>query len=280
MERLIDPDQLPDAARHGFAVQVRNRFALHQRPPALSLGEYREEIGAGFKACGFIRGQIIRVEQDNAPLCREQIPDRQIAGGGQHLSKEIVRIVLVDVLVEGIRLGPLQKLRLIRLVVAPELGNGLLAGYSFTDDGKILSDVFVHFLLQHCHIDAALIFNREKYAVAQGTADFGDGIRPEGADGQEQQEARRAGIHLLARAVGIAKQMDLSVGGGYCAAHGSAVLLLRRGADRNIIQGKHLSGNFSRQRPLLQTGRIHIQDLDQLSQGLSRTGLHSIAIDR
>ena len=279
MERLVDADQLPDAAGNRFLIQVGHRLAFHQRTPAFALGEDGEEIGAGLKFGSHVRVQIVRVEQNHAALCRKQIPDRQVAGGRKHLPKEIIRIILIDIFVEGILRAPLQQLRLIGLIVPPELVNGLLPGDPLTEDREILPDIGSDLLLQRLHRNAALLLDGNEDAAAQRAADFRGGIRPKRTDRHKHQEARRPGIHFFPRVLKIAQQMHLPIGGSHGTAHGGALLFLRSGTDGNIVQCENLTGNFGSQRSVLQMVGIHAQALNQLPQGLAGACLNGDTID-
>ena len=241
---LVDTNQLMDAAGNRLLVQVGHGLAFHQGAPALSLRENREEIGAGLEFGGTLRGKVVRIQENHAALCRNQIPNRQISGGRQHLPKEIVGKILVDVFVKEILVEPLQQLRLIGLVISAELFDGLLPGESSANQGEILGYIFAYLSLQGIHGKILCIFYAEVDAVAHGAADFGNRIRPKGTNCQKYQEARRPGIHLLPHPVGIAKQMDFPMGGRHGPANGGTVVLMVGHPDRNIVQGENLTRNF------------------------------------
>ena len=101
MQGFIHTNQLPDASGLGLSVQVRHRLTFHQLSPMLSLRKDGKEIGTVLECGGLIGRQVVRVQQNEAILGREDIPNGEIAGGGQHFAKEIIRKILVEILVKG-----------------------------------------------------------------------------------------------------------------------------------------------------------------------------------
>ena len=279
MEGLVDPDQLPDPAAAHQVVQIRHGFAGHQAAPALPLGEYAEKVGAFLIPAHPVRIPVIGEEEQKAVFRRENVPHRQISGGGHHLPIEVVRVIAIGVFVKIGNLPPGQKPRLVLLAVGPEIGHGFLGGGAAAQQGNVLPDQLRHPRLQPGGVEVRRARDPDVEAGADGAVHLRHGLRPELPHRQKQHELGRPGVGIPAAFVSVAQQPDLSFGGG----HGPADHLGVLGGilpHRDVVQGKYLPGDLGHQGPAGQQAGIQPQAPHQLQQALPGRGTDGFAVNR
>ena len=266
MQGFIHPDQFPDPAGLHHVVEVSHSFAFHQRTPVLALGKHTEKVRHRRHISQFFRVLIVRVDKNKAILCRDHIPYRQKTGRGHHLTIVVVRKISIAVFVKIVCLPPGQQSCLIRLSVRFIPLHGLCQRYPAADQRNVLGNQLGYMFLQPLRgkIRNARHFNIQ--AGTQGAARFGRGFWPKLAYGQENHKPGCSQIAFLTCLVSITQQTHLSIGGCHGSADGGTLRIPITLTDRNVIQGKHLTGNFCRQRSAGQLRCIQPQLLDQFQQ--------------
>ena len=245
MEGFVDPDQLTDPAGSSQFIQVRHHFALHQLAPFFALGKDREEIGHGGHLGKLIGLFIVRVHQDEAPVSGQQIPHRHIARIRSHFTVVIIGKITMGIDIKVIHIPPSEQTGLVGLSFGGIMGHSLFQADPAADQRDMLRNDLLHPGLQCGNGEILRTGDLHIDAGAQSTADLGCGLGPQLPDGQEDDELGSPLIHFPARGICIAKQVYLTAGG----LHGSAdrgTILNVLFPEGNIIQRKHLTGNFRR----------------------------------
>ena len=235
VQGFVYADQLPDAAGIRQVVEVGHRLALHQLAPALALVEHAEKVGHRRHLGADLRIAVVRIDEHKAAVRRENVPHRQIPGGGHHLAVVIVGKVTVGVLVEIIHRPPRKKPCLVGLPFFPEPVDGLLQFYPAADQGNVLPHQLTDPRFQGRSGKILCPHNADVHAGTQRAGHFCRCLRPQLPHGKENRELRRADIALLARRVGVAEQADFAVGRRHRPAHGLAVGLRLFLPHGNII---------------------------------------------
>ena len=97
VQRLIDPNQLPDASTIDQIVQIGNRITFHQLTPALTFPENAEEMGHFVVIRNPVRLQIVGENKQKTAFRRHHIPHLQITGGGAHFAVVIIGKITVGI---------------------------------------------------------------------------------------------------------------------------------------------------------------------------------------
>ena len=247
MQCLVDPDQLPDFSGGCQLVQIRHVFAVHQAAPALALGEDAEKLGHGRQLGRSVRFQLVRIDEEEASIRREDIPHGEVARRGGHFPVEIIRIIPVAVFAAIFQAPPLQKPGLIPLTLGGKPGNGLLLFGPMPQQRDILRHDLLHLGFQPGHREILGTGYGDKGAGAQGAVHGAHRLRPQLPQGQEHNKLTGTDVHIPPGRVLDPQQPDVPSGGCHGPAHRGPVPFPVLATQGNIIQGKDLTGDPGRQ---------------------------------
>ena len=279
VEGFVDPDQLPDAAGGRQIVQVSHRLALHQLAPALAFVEDIEEIGA-FQIGGGLAGVApVGVDEEKAVVRRLDVPARQVAGGGHHLAVVVVGKVTMGVLIEVVEAAPGQEPGLIQLAVGLEMGDGRFLAHPAAQEGDVLFRQCRHPGLELTGVEIIDAADLHVDAGADGAVHLGHRIGPQLAHGQKNGKLGGTDVCLLTQVVPVAQQAHHAAGGRHGPAGRGLLHLSIRHPDRDVVQGKDLTGDLRRQGLFGQALAVQSHGLHQLQQALAGHRFHGSSVD-
>ena len=279
MKRFVDPNQLPDSSRGSQIVQIRHGSALHQLTPTLSLGKHAEEMGHFPKRGGHIGILIVGINEQESALRRKNIKYRQITGGRHHFPVVIVRKIPIGVFIKIIHIAPGKQPCFVLLPGTAELPDCLGKWYSASNQRNVLRNQLPDSPPEAIQAEILRPGYRNEHTGPKGAAHHTTGIWPKLPQRKKDHKLRGTDIGLFSRFVMITKQTDLSLRRGHRPAHGRTVLVHIFLPHRNIVQCKHLTGNFRCQRASGKLRTIQPKLPHNLQKGLLRLRFHTVTVN-
>ena len=268
MQGFVHPNQFPDSSGNCQIVQVGNRCAFHKTAPAFPFVENTEKPGHGGHLRAFFRLIGVGINQNKAPVRRNDIPDGEIVGTGEHFSIIIVRKVPIGIDMKLFLAPPAKKPGFIILSTLHEVVNRLLKRHTAAGQRDCLGNQLLHPFLQGVCGECICPFHGDENTGSQCTAGFCRSFRPKLAQRQKYHKLRGSGVYLTPQGIFVAKKGNHSPGGCHSTTDGMPFAFQILLSDGDIVQRKNLAGKFGRQRPQAQLFLIQIQFPDKIQKGL------------
>ena len=129
LQGLGNLDELAGVALLDCVVYVANVVQVHYGVPLEVLAEDLEGLGLGLEDCEFLRGMTVRYPQQETVFIKREVPDLEIAGGGDKGVVIIVRSALQGVIADVWLAAGLQELHFIIIAECGEDADGLFVAY-------------------------------------------------------------------------------------------------------------------------------------------------------